>query len=161
MKIKQYLLKLKKIKPQTHRIKILRGVLGAIPFIGSFLVEYSPEVFSNNLNLSQEDTDNLLNFINNNKDKKKTWFSSNNECYITIDDKLCEQQGYITIRPLNNEVSLYFLYPFNNTDYFFTLETSPHVVNIKEKTNTYIRLYIHSITKETRLRWFVKGFIKP
>ena len=74
MKIKQYLLKLKQIKPQTHRIKILRGLLGTIPFVGSLLVEYSPEVPSNNLKLSQKDVNSLLTFIMIVKIKKELGF---------------------------------------------------------------------------------------
>ena len=158
MKIKQYLLKLKQIKPQTHCIKILRGLLGAIPIVGSFLVEYLPEVPSNNLKLSQEEIDSFLNFINNNSNKKRTWFSSNRESYVMIDDQLCEQQGYITIK--SHDAFITFLHPFSNTDYFFTLEPSPFEINIKEKTSTYIRLHINKIPKENILRWFVKGTIK-
>ena len=34
MKIKKYLSDLKHMKKQTHYLKILRGILGAIPVIG-------------------------------------------------------------------------------------------------------------------------------
>lgn len=158
MKIKQYLLKLKQIKPQTHRIKILRGLLGAIPFVGSLLVEYSPEVPSTNLQLSQKDVNSLLTFINDSKNKKRTWFSSDREAYVMIDDQLCEQQGYVSIK--SNDVYITFLHPFINNNYFFTLEPSNYTIAIVKKTNTYIHLHFSKYPKENNLRWFVKGAIK-
>ena len=59
MKIKQYLSDLRYMKKQTHCLKILRGILGGIPFIGSLLVEYSPEAEKENLIISKEEILNI------------------------------------------------------------------------------------------------------
>ena len=98
MKIKKYLSDLKHMKKQTHYLKILRGILGAIPVIGSLLVEYSPEVKEENSIISKEDMNNLMNFIKDyekrNEKREEVWFSSDKRCYFLINNKLCEQQGY-------------------------------------------------------------------
>lgn len=162
MKIKKYLSDLKHMKKQTHYLKILRGILGAIPVIGSLLVEYSPEVKEENSIISKEDMNNLMNFIKDyekrNEKREEVWFSSDKRCYFLINNKLCEQQGYVSIK--SNDVYVTFLHPFSNNNYFFTLEPSNSAITILEKTNTYIHLHYSKYPKENNLRWFVKGSIK-
>lgn len=162
MGIKQYLSDLKHMKKKTHCLKILRGILGGIPLIGSLLVEYSPEAEKENLIISKEEIANLRNFIkdyeNKNEKGEKVWFSSDKRCYFLVNDKLCEQQGYVSIK--SNDVYITFLHPFGNNNYFFSLEPSNSTINIIEKTNTYVHLNFSKSPKVNSLRWFVKGAIK-
>ena len=162
MKIKQYLSDLKHMKKQTHCLKILRGILGCIPFIGSLLVEYSPEAEKENPYISKEEIANLMNFIkdyeNKNEKGEKVWFSSDKRCYFLVNDKLCEQQGYVSTK--SNDVYITFLHPFSNNNYFFSIEPSNSTINIIEKTNTYVHLHFSKSLKDNSLRWFVKGVIK-
>ena len=67
-----------------------------------------------------------------------------------IDDQLCEQQGYVSIK--SNDVYITFLHPFINNNYFFTLEPSNYTIAIVKKTNTYIHLHFSKYPKEKQLK---------
>lgn len=74
------------------------------------------------------------------------------------DNKLYELQGSINIK--SHDIYITFPRPLNNNDYFFTLEPSSYLADIKEKTTTFIHLYFSIIPKKPMLKWFVKENIE-
>ena len=109
--------------------------------------------------LSETDLIELKKFIQESKRKKglKIWQSSDRQNYLYINDRLCEQQGCVICR--NNHIYISLLYPFDDDNYFFSLEPSLYKFEIKEKTTTYVHIYSLNIKPGDKLRWMAKGLV--
>lgn len=155
MKIKQKIKDIFNISWKEHFRKIFKGVVGAIPYAGYVLAEYIPAENE----LSKTDLIELKKFIKDSKGKKgsEIWQSSDKQNYLYINNGLCEQQGRVICR--NNHIYITLLYPFDDNNYYFSLEPSLYQVEIKEKTATYVHIYSLNIKPGDKLRWMAKGLV--
>lgn len=155
MKIKQKIKEAFNISGKEHLRKISRGVIGAIPFVGPTFAEYIPAENG----LSETDLMELQKFIQKSRknNELEVWQSADKQNYLYINSGLCEQQGCIICR--NDHIYITLLYPFDDDNYFFSLEPSSHKFEIKEKTATYVHIYSLNIKPGDKLRWMAKGLV--
>lgn len=132
---------LRKYSTRQHLSKIIKGIVGAIPFVGPVVAEYIPSENENNIHTSHN---------------KETKYLSTKDGYITIDENgICEQQGTCCFSSLDLYIN--FSTPFANSDYFFKLENDNISLEIIEKTTTNIHLYSSKPPSNATIKWLAKG----
>ena len=156
MKLKHKIRNIFHIIRKKHLRKIFKGGVGAIPYAGPILAEYIPEENE----LSKTDLIELKKFIKYSKGNKglEIWQSSDKQNYLYIKDRLCEQHGCVIC--INNHIYITLLYPFDDNNYYFSLEPSLYKVEIKEKTTTCVHIYSLNIKPGDKLRWMAKGLVE-
>ena len=150
---------IKQLCKNIHFLKISKGLISSIPWLGPIIAEYIPDNKNPNkyYALDSKDAADLLDFINNNRfiQKKNIWYSEDKETFFVLYGNVCEQSSCIDLQ--HNYIYITFCYPFDDINYFFSLEQNNFNISILKKTTTYICLHIPKIYPEIKIRWIAIG----